>query len=377
MANTLTALAPTLFSAMQSVPRELTGLTTSVNVSFDDKMASKHDTVKVPIIGAATLGDYTPAMTTTAGTDQTPTTVSLTLDYAKQATFNLTGEEEQSLMNGGDNAKEFLKNNVEQAIRSIINNIETNAFAAARKECSRAFGTAGTTPFASGITEIADTLKILMNNGVESDGQISLVNSTAAYVNLMKNVTINNQPQGSTAADILAMGELANLYGVRMKASAASAAVTIGTGSTITASANAAAGAVSFGVTITAGTIVAGDVLTIGSHKYVVKTGAAATGTITINAPGLQAAVTAGDAVTINSAFTPNLMVHKQFMALKVRPQFLVPNANIEQTIITDPKTGLSLQFCKIAGDGMYTYRVQGVYGFVVVNPHMGAILLG
>jgi hypothetical protein len=53
MANTLTALAPLLFSAARSVPRELTGIIGAVNTNYDDKGVAKGDTVTAAVAPTA------------------------------------------------------------------------------------------------------------------------------------------------------------------------------------------------------------------------------------------------------------------------------------------------------------------------------------
>lgn len=99
MANTFTELAPILFSAAQEVSQEASYALDSINLNFDDKGVAIGDTVKLPVAPAATEGDYTPAMQTTAGSDATAESVSVSIDYNKDVTWNLTGEQMKSLAN--------------------------------------------------------------------------------------------------------------------------------------------------------------------------------------------------------------------------------------------------------------------------------------
>ena len=71
MANTFTALAPVLYSAAQEVSNEPFGVISAIDTRFDDKGVAKGDSVKVPIAPTLSPSSYTPAMTTTAGTDAT------------------------------------------------------------------------------------------------------------------------------------------------------------------------------------------------------------------------------------------------------------------------------------------------------------------
>ena len=49
MANTLTALAPVLFSAAQEVSNEAFGIVDSINAMFNDKGVAKGDNILVPV----------------------------------------------------------------------------------------------------------------------------------------------------------------------------------------------------------------------------------------------------------------------------------------------------------------------------------------
>ncbi len=57
MANTLTALAPLLFSAARIVPKELTGLLGASDLNFDDKGVAAGQTVTVPVMPTTCLGE--------------------------------------------------------------------------------------------------------------------------------------------------------------------------------------------------------------------------------------------------------------------------------------------------------------------------------
>jgi hypothetical protein len=384
--NTITALQPLAFSAMQKVPREMTGLVSSVNADFDDKMASVGDPVKVPIIGQGSTRVFTPGMTTTAAVAQTPTTVTFSLTDSLEYPWQLTSEEELSLRNGGDNALEFMRQNIEQGIRTLVNGMSTKLFGVAYKGASRYVGTPGTNPFytssAQGIGAIADAMQILADNGFQVDGQHSLVLGSAALFGLMKNVTINNQPLNSPAADILEMGTYANLFGAKIKGDAAIGLVTAGGGTTYAINGTQAIGTTSLTIKTGTMTVNAGDLFTYASdtsNKYVNNVQLVGAGNLTLTKPGIRIAATANDAVTINATnFTPNICLHRSAIALKVRPQMLTPgNKNIESTVITDPVTGLSFQFSKVYGDSMTQYRIQCVYGYQVVQGEAIAILAG
>ena len=116
MANVFTALAPTLYSAAQEVSAEPFGAVDSINTNFDDKGVAIGDSVIVPVAPTRAAGDYTPAMTTTAGTDATATSVTVTITKNRAVSWNLSGEQIRSLQNGG-NYQEWVRQLVAQGMR--------------------------------------------------------------------------------------------------------------------------------------------------------------------------------------------------------------------------------------------------------------------
>lgn len=384
MANTLTALAPVAYTAAAIVPRELVGYVASARRDFDDKGAALNDTIKVPSVPAKSTDDYTPAMTTTAGGDSTPTTVDVKITASKLSSFHLTGEQERSLENGGDNAKEFMRQNIEQAIRALINGMELAGHTEIYKAASRAYGTAGTTPFASAISDIPEVKKILKDNGIPDDGNLSLVLSSAASTNLAKIPTLNGNAPGSVADNIMNAGAVAKLHNVFIRESGQITAHTIGTGSTsyaVNLEAGYAVGSDTIALDTGSGTIVAGDIFTntqsgVDANKYVVKT-ALASGSLVLNAPGIRKAWADNNTTAVGAAYTPNVLLHRNCAVLVARNPIIPANANIEQLPITDPVTGLTFLLCRVAGDGMVTYRVHACYGWKALDSRGIAILLG
>jgi hypothetical protein len=384
--NVLTALAPVLYKAAQIVPRELTGMAASVDTTFDAKEVAQGDVVKVPVISAGAAGDYTPAMTTTVGSGTTPTTVSVTMGYSREYTFNLQSEEERSLQNGGDNAKEYLRQNTEQGIRVLINEIDALLAVKAKEGASRACGTAAVTPFATTIDTIVDAKTILNVNGTPMTDRFIVLNS-AASANLSKLVTINNQPAGSPAEEILRGGTLVNLHGFNIRESGNIAAHAVGTlpsGTLMTATEPVGETSIAFG-TDTNGPWLAGDVVTLGSGggsgtadtaKYVISA-ATTSSPFVLNSKGLLIQHVSGDTVTTSGAYTPSFAFHKSALKLVARPPIITQSPLIEMTMIGDPLTGLTFLFCRIVGDGVVTYRLNLCYGIAVVQGRYIATILG
>jgi len=380
MANTLSNLIPDTYAALDVVSRELTGFIPSVLRDASADRIATGQTLRVPVVPTATLSDYTPAMAFPAAVDQTVTNVSVTLTKSRQAKFSWTGEE-QYAMDRGPGYGNIKQNQIAQAIRGLVNEMETDLAALALLNASRATGTAGTNPFdtVNNYTDAANLHKILADNGAPmADKQ--LVISTLVGVNLRgKQATSQN----ATTDDILRQGVLLDIAGFKIRESAAlGTVVTKGTGASYQTNGAVAAGATTIAVDTGTGTILAGDVVTIDSRNYVVKT-ALSGGSFTINAPGLVVAVADNTAVTlINNHAKAGVAFDRGSLLLVNR----LPEMAIEgdlaakigiSEVVTDPRTGLAFLVRAIPGDGMVTYSIHSAWGVASIKSAYSALLIG
>lgn len=386
MANVFTELAPTLFSAAQEVSQEPSAALDSINLNFDDKGVAIGDTVKVPVAPTASTSDYTPAMTTTAGTDKTADAVSVTISANKYTSWNLTGEQQRSLENATSD-KEWVRQLIAQGMRAIRNGAETALCDAIYKGSSRAVGTAGTTPFASDIDVIAEARKILADNGAPL-ADLSLVLDTAAGLNARKLSIIQQADQAGTAEERRS-GALLRQFGFAIKESAGIASHTKGTMTGADCTAVEPVGEVTIACDGSdSGTVLAGDIVTRGNeggssadtNKYVVNSGSTLTGNASgnfiLNRPGLRLATTATDEWTIGDSYTANIGFERSSVVGVIRPPIIPVKQSIQQMKITDGK-GLTYLLVQIIGDGMITWRLHLAYGFQVVQPEHVVTLLG
>lgn len=381
MANTLTALAPTLYSAAKEVAAEPFGVVGAINTSFDDKGVAKGDTVSVPIAPVRTASDFTPAATAGAGADATATTTPVTITKSRKVDWNLTGEQLRSLENGGTNL-DWAKQLLLQGMRTLRNEAETDAALAVALGASRAVGTAGTTPFASDINLLVDARKVLVDNGAPK-ADMQFVGDTSAEANLLKLGIIQNAYQAGSDEERRS-GQLRRQFGFLPNSSAGIALHTSGTASGATTN-NAGYAVGTTTLTLAAagtGTILAGDVITFAgdTNKYVVVSGDADVsngGTITIAAPGLRVAMSAATkAITVVSSFTPNLAFERNAIVGTLRPPLIPANPTIKQMPISDDK-GMTYLMLEIAQYGMVSWELHLAWGFKTVNPEFSSIVLG
>lgn len=387
MANTLTALDPVLFAAMKTVPRELVGFIGAAQrngkadrVALDD--ASQTPYVKVPIVGAKTASDYTPAMTTTAGTDHTPTTVDIAIDNSRQAPWHFTGEQERNLANGGT-MMDVMRQNIEEGIRTICNEIEEDLADACKQNASRAYGTAGTTPFASSLLDCTSMGQILDENGAPSGpGARSLILSPAAKAKLLALGAYSKVNEGGTDLP-LRKGAFAELLGFDLACSHKNDLHSSGAAASYDTdlAATLAVKATTIHLDTGTGAVVAGDlaIFTGDANKYVVNTGATGDGDkdIVIGAPGLKATLADGVDMTNPANYTPSIAMANGSVVLATRLPDIPDSPTIQQIPYVDPVSGLAFLFCRIVGDGMVTYRIQSCWGVKVIQPEFIGILLG
>lgn len=379
MSNVLTALQPVLFSAGRDVPRELVGMLAACTTDYDDKGVAKGDSVLVPVIPAMTRAAVTPAQVFTVGADRTPTTQTLKLNQFDEVTWNLNPEQERSLMNSGV-AQETFRQTVIQAFRTLINYIEVFTCTAAAKTASRAYGTAGTTPFGSDITAVANFRKILDDNGAGvMDRQV--VMNTAAGVNLRNNGIFKVNEAGSS--DPLRRGSLLDIHNFSFRESAGIQTPTKGTGASYTTdSAGYAVGATAITLITGTGSILAGDIVTFAgdTNKYVVGTAlvGAAPGVVTLQEPGLRVAIAASPtAITVGATAAQNLAFQKRAIIAVVRPGLQPVGAVAEQMVISDPLTGFSALLLRVPGSAITSWYLRVVYDTFSPNPYAIATVLG
>jgi hypothetical protein len=383
MANTLTSLARPLFDVLGEIAAEPCGVLNAIDIRMNP--AAEGDTVKIPVAPVATSATYTPAMSTTAGTDKTASTVSITYTANEQSSFNLTGEDIRLLDNGDTNRIEWVKQCTAQAMRKLRNNACAAAALAIKQGSSRAVGTAGTTPFASDLSAITAARKVLTDNGAPMVDLQCVVDSSS-YLNLT-NLGIIQQAQLAGSDAERRDGIIRRQFGfqIREEGNIASHTKGAGTGYDIV-SAGEAVGQTTLsleGGTVNTTGITAGDCVTFSggtadTNIYVVNTGLVATsGDIVIGNPGVRIVKVDADEMTIGNSYSPNLAFERSAVVGFLRAPDIPANANIKQMPISDPKTGLTFLLCEIAGDGMVTWRVHLMYGFKVIKSEFVCTILG
>lgn len=377
MANTLTNLIPTIMAGLDKVSRELTGFIPSVSFYPGAEGVAKDQTIRWPIAPAATAGDITPAATGPAIGDQTIGSDTMTISKVRSTKFSWNGDEQVSVKDSYGN---ILAGQFAQSMRTLVNEVETD-LAALYVGASRAYGTAGTTPFASTLGDPAQVRKILADNGSPtSDLQMVIDTTGGAALRTLAQLTKANEAGGD---DLLRRGVLLDIHGFAIRESAQVKSHTKGTGASYTSNtAGYAIGATSITLITGTGTVLAGDVVTFAgdTNKYIVKTGVAAPGAIVLAAPGLKVALAASAvAMTIGNTSTENMAFDRSAIQLATRTPLMPEGGDsaADVTTVTDPQSGLSFQVAMYKQYRTVTYEVGLAWGVKAAKPEHIGILLG
>lgn len=374
MANTLTELQPILFSAAQDVSQEPVGALDAINLNFDDKGVARGDLVKVTVAPTRAASDFTPANVAGTGADATASDVEVQITASRKVSWHLTGEQQRSLDNGATSS-EWIRQLVAQGMRTLRNEAEVAALAAIKAGASRAAGTAGTNPFASALSPLADLRKILRDNGAPM-ADLQFVMDTTSETNLLKLGIVNSAEQAGSDEE-RRTGLIRRQYGFQMRASGGIELHDNGSGASYQLSAAGAVGDTTINVDTGSGTIIAGDIVTFAgtSDKYVVNTPLSG-GVFTIGRPGLLAVEADNDAVTVGANYTPNLGFERNAVVGVMRPPIMPANPTIQQMLVSDGM-GLTYLMLDIAQYGQRTWELHLAWGFKAVQSEHIAILLG
>jgi P22 coat protein - gene protein 5 len=380
MPNTLTNLVPDLYEAVDVVSREMVGMIPSVSLLASAERAAQNEVIRVPITPAASAEDSTPGQLPPDDGDQTIGNTPVTISKSRVVPFRWTGDEQKGVNNQQPNGgyKTIRQQQIQQALRTLVNEIEAFTAGVAYLGASRAFGTAGTTPFATDLSAPAQLRKILADNGAPM-GDLKMVIDTTAGANMRSLAQLTKANEAGTD-DTLRRGTLLDLDGFQIRESAGIAHHVAGTGAGYLANGAQAVGATGITADTGTGTILAGDFVTAAgdANKYVVGSPLAA-GAFSLNAPGLRAALADNTALTVGGNYTANLGFARSAIVLLTR-QIAIPEEGDmadDAISIVDPLSGIVFEFRMYKQYKRVRYEVGLAYGAANIKPEHTAILLG
>lgn len=385
MANTLTPHIPDLQAALDTVSRELVGFIPSVAMDASLERAAKGETINSFVAPASTAADIVAGQQAPNTGDQTIGNKTITISKARSVPIRWNGEEQKGV-NNGIGFNRIFSDQIAQGIRVLTNEVEAD-LSALYVKAANAVAPSGTTLFDTGLRDLANARKCLVDNGAPlGDMQVVVGTLEGAALRGNSQLTKANEAGNDT---MLRQGVLLDVFGMAIRESGQRADHVTGTATSATTDGSAyAVGATSIVLDAPAvgpdGPINAGDTITFAGDptKYVVTTGVAdpdGGGTLVIGAPGLKVAMTAtAKAITIVAYTEANMVFHRNAIQLITRLPAAPMNGDSADDVLTmqDDRSGLAFELRAYKEYRQTHYELGLAWGMEVIKPEHLCLLV-
>lgn len=378
MANTLTGLIPTIYTALDIVSREQVGFIPAVARNTKADAAAKDQTVTAPVAPVAVTEDIVPGPSAPNTGDQNIGAVDVKITKSKMAPVKWNGEEQLALGPAGT-YNTILADQFTQAFRALSNEVDAD-LGALYYGTSRAVGTAGTTPFGvkEDLTDAANARKVLEDNGSPTTS-LQMVLGSSAIANLRGKQTVLFKVNESGTEQLLREGTLGRLEGFNIHNSAGVKRAPAATATGYLVNGAKQEGDIIIAIDTGTGAIVAGQVVTFDGddNQYVVA--AATSTTITLAAPGLRQDLADNTEITVVGSFTANMAFDRNAFLLASRTPAMPEGGDTADDVmnVTDPVSGITFQVALYRQYRQVRYEVGLAWGVASVKPAHAVMLLG
>ena len=381
MPNSLQSVVPRLLAQGLMALREMCVTPRVVNRGYERMAGQMGTKVDVPIPSAIAAVDVVPANVPPTTADISPTHASIELDQWKEAAFYLTDKEILEVMSG------TIPMQASEAVRAMANEIDTQVLGNYVDLYGYA-GTAGTTPFSTNAfkdtTHATEIRKVLNKQLAPPDNRCVILDpdAEAAALNIR---AFQDMSYRGDAGGIM-KGDIGEKFGMQWKMSQNvlrhETVADSGTKYQMNGTTVNVAGATTIGVDTGGNAIVRGDLFTIGTdtdQAYTVTNSPGANATSISISPGLVKAYADDVALTFKGAHTVNLALHRDCIALAMRPLERVPNelgGGFSMSAV-DNVSGLVLRLEVTREHKRTRWAFDALWGSAVIRPELGARLLG
>lgn len=386
MANVLTGLIPTIYNSLNVVSRETIGFIPNVSRDATAAQAAVGAKIRSPVVPQNDLENIVAGDNPADSGDQTQEFVDLEITNSKAYPIRWSGDEQLSVTKDGV-INTILGDQFQQAFRTLSNAVESD-LASQYTKASRAYGAAGTTPFATpdDLTDLAEANRILDDNGAPPTGRAMILGSAArAKLEGRQPSLFKVNEEGSDG--FRRSRDMRTLHGFTIGASRGVKMHAKGTGTLYDVNNGSGEGIGQTTITLDGGTagatgIVAGDVVTFAgdSNKYIVTTGqAGASGDIVLSKPGLLTAVADATELTVGNSYTANMFFSTNALHLAARVPAMPQGGDEAEDVteVQDPISGLTFQIAVYRQYRRVKFEVGLAWGVQMIKPEHAGILLG
>jgi hypothetical protein len=362
-----TNLLSTVAKMGLAVLRKTGGLIKHTNRDYENDLvaATPNSTVNIIVPAPVTAVAVTPSHVNPGASAVTPTNVPITLDQWYRTPFAFSDKQLKQVDKG------IIPMQIEEAIAGLVDKMESQVWAQNYGKFYGYAGTAGTTPFATGIDEFLAAEKIANDNLMPKAGRVLLVD-TAAHANwggLRRNYDTNFAAVG-------VQEEYSN-YVPTHTAGTAAGATTDSTGYAVGLKTVTLASAGT-------GSILVDDIITFAgdSQTYTVTAGDASVaggGTVSFE-PGLAIALAASPvAITVKASHAVNLLITPKSIAFAMAPMkrgVEVQGGSMEATAV-DQESGLGLRLTVFSQYYQTEWSFDALWGSAVPRRNQGVRIAG
>ena len=382
MANTVTNYLPKLLAMGQRALRENAIMTRLVSTDLQSLAASQGDVINVPVPSAISARTVTPAVTFAANQDFNPTNVAVTLDFWREATFQLSDQDIQEIAEG------TIPMQASEAVKSLANAVDdyilgkhTGFFGAA--------GVAGTTPFASSM-QAAATARRLLNRQLSplTGDRAAVLDPDAEAALLAVSNVLQFDQRGSDEG--IVNGSIGRKLGFDWHLDQNIPTFTPGsawTSGIIAASFSGAIGDTTLRVisASASGAIKVGDIFKLtadtAENQYVITADTTISLTVAVVLsffPGLKTLVlTDATLIVVSVAYQANIAFSRNALAWASRPLADIDGHGNSMLSAVDPVSGIALrlEISRQYKQTTFSYDVLG--GAAVIRPEYGVKIFG
>lgn len=374
--NTTTYIIPQLLAQGLLSLREMAVMPRFVNRAYETLAGEKGSTIDVPVSSAITAAAVTPSYTFPDDAGISPTKVQISLDKWYEAPFFLTDKEMLEVMNG------TIPLQAQEAVKALANQVDADLLLLYKDVYGYA-GVAGTTPFATDVSEFLDARKVLNNQLAPLDPRYVMLNpdaeANALGLRAFQDASFRGDAQGINE------GIIGRKLGATWFVDQNCKTHTAGTAASATLDTTNMNAGDKTGTLASAGTgtLLVGDVITFANHSqtYVITSGDSDVsngGSISWE-PGLKIGWTTDNvAITVKASHVANLMFHRDAFALATRPFAGADPMGLGQfSSAVDPISGLTLRL-EVSREYKRTrFSYDILYGVKTVRRELAARIAG